>query len=127
MKKLVVAAIALTIAASAAFAQSTTNSTNPKLSSEDTTKQNPSTDRSTVGPRNAADGAEHRRQDKPDRATQPGRATNAGSRNNANNESKVSTGGKVNQASKANAATDPASQPARARIGSGQSGNKKDN
>lgn len=125
MKKLVIAAFALAISASAAFAQSTTNSTNPNLSTEDTVKQNAASDRSTVGPRSTNDGAEHKRQGKSDRASQPGRASNAGSRNNSNNESKVSTGGNANQGTKS--AAKPSEQPAQSRQGAGQSPSKKDN
>jgi len=111
MKKLMIAAVALTITVSAVSAQSTTNSTNPNIQSEDTVKQNPASDRSTVGPRNTTDGARHRSEGKSDRASQAGKATNAGRRTNANNESKVSTDGKVNQATKSGASNAKPDQP----------------
>ncbi|MCF0072801.1 hypothetical protein LZD49_20135 [Dyadobacter sp. CY261] len=122
MKKLIMAIVALAVSTAVTFAQSTTNSTNPNIRSDDTSKQNTSSDRSTVGPRNTSDGTGHRRQGKPEKATQAGRASNAGSRSNANNESKVSTGGKATQGYQSKGTADPANQPAQSRIGTRPSG-----
>jgi hypothetical protein len=94
MKKLMIAVMTvLLISAVDAHAQSTTNSTNPKQSSADTTKQNQFNNTSTTGQRKTVDGGKH---DKNEKAGPPGKATNAGSRTNANNESKVSKGGRAN-------------------------------